>query len=170
MFFIDGFTSRMKSQSMAWLLSGSAHVYWIWDLESEVHSIWAAFKHARAMFFSKLGGAGNSFRSGSKISTVFSHIWIIAINNDLLDGNVALTCWRLTDKEQVSPKERWLTSRPPHLNTWANTIPETHQLCTSQSLSTSLGQARYLRDIIPSVHKWATLSSALTQCLSQNGD
>jgi hypothetical protein len=27
-----------------------------------------AFKNARAMFFSKLGGAGNSFRSGSKIS------------------------------------------------------------------------------------------------------
>ena len=26
----------------------------------------AAFKNARAMFFSKLGGAGNNFRSGSK--------------------------------------------------------------------------------------------------------
>jgi hypothetical protein len=28
----------------------------------------AAFKNARAMFFSKLGGAGNIFRSGSKKS------------------------------------------------------------------------------------------------------
>ena len=30
-FFIDGFTSEMKSQSMAHLLRGSAHIYWIWD-------------------------------------------------------------------------------------------------------------------------------------------
>jgi hypothetical protein len=28
-FFIDGFTSGMKSQSMTYLLGGSAHIYWI---------------------------------------------------------------------------------------------------------------------------------------------
>jgi hypothetical protein len=28
-FFIDGFISGMKSQSMAYLLGGSAHIYWI---------------------------------------------------------------------------------------------------------------------------------------------
>ena len=38
--FIDGFTSKMKSQSIAYFLNGSEHVYWILDLEDEVHSIW----------------------------------------------------------------------------------------------------------------------------------
>ena len=38
--FIDGFTSGMISQSIAYLLIGSAHVYWILHLEGEVHSIW----------------------------------------------------------------------------------------------------------------------------------
>ena len=40
MCFIDGFTFIMKSQSIANLLIGSAHVYWILDREGEVHSIW----------------------------------------------------------------------------------------------------------------------------------
>ena len=40
MCFIDGFTSGMKSQSIAYLLIGSAHIYWILDLEGEMHSIW----------------------------------------------------------------------------------------------------------------------------------
>ena len=38
--FIDGFTSGMKSQSIAYLLIRSAHIYWILDLKGEVHSIW----------------------------------------------------------------------------------------------------------------------------------
>ena len=38
--FIDGFTLKMKSQSIAYLLNGSEHIYWILDLEGEVHSIW----------------------------------------------------------------------------------------------------------------------------------
>ena len=38
--FIDGFTLKMKSKSIAYLLNGSEHIYWIWDLEDEVHSIW----------------------------------------------------------------------------------------------------------------------------------
>ena len=38
--FIDGFTSGMKSQSIACLLIGSAHIYWISNLEGEVHSVW----------------------------------------------------------------------------------------------------------------------------------
>jgi hypothetical protein len=38
--FIDGFTSKKKSQSIAQLLDGSEHIYWILDLENEVHSIW----------------------------------------------------------------------------------------------------------------------------------
>ena len=31
---------KMKSQSIAYLLNGSEHMYWISDLEGEVHSIW----------------------------------------------------------------------------------------------------------------------------------
>ena len=38
--FINGFTFGMKSQSIAWLPIGSAHIYWILDLEGKVHSIW----------------------------------------------------------------------------------------------------------------------------------
>ena len=40
MYFIDGFTSGMKSQSIVYLLIGSAHTYWILDLRDEVQSIW----------------------------------------------------------------------------------------------------------------------------------
>ena len=39
-YFINGFTSGMKSQLIAYLLIRSAHIYWILDLECEVHSIW----------------------------------------------------------------------------------------------------------------------------------
>ena len=38
--FIDGFTLIMQSQSNAYLLDESEHIYWILDLEGEVHSIW----------------------------------------------------------------------------------------------------------------------------------
>ena len=38
--FVDGFTLEMKSQSIAYLLSGSAHIHWILDLEDEVDLIW----------------------------------------------------------------------------------------------------------------------------------
>ena len=38
--FIGGFTLKMKSQSIAYLLNESEHIYWILDLEGEVHSIW----------------------------------------------------------------------------------------------------------------------------------
>ena len=36
--FIDNFTLIMKSQPIAYLLNGSEHIYWILDLEGEVHS------------------------------------------------------------------------------------------------------------------------------------
>ena len=38
--FIDCFTLKMKFQAMAHLFNGSEHIYWIWDLEDEVHSRW----------------------------------------------------------------------------------------------------------------------------------
>ena len=38
--FLNGFTLEMRSQSIAYLLNDNEHIYWIWDLEGEVHSIW----------------------------------------------------------------------------------------------------------------------------------
>jgi hypothetical protein len=60
--FVDGSTSKMKSQSIAYLLNRSEHVYWIWNLESEVHSIWdlwvGGLQECKGNFlFSKSGGA-----------------------------------------------------------------------------------------------------------------
>ena len=46
--FINGFTSRRKSQSIACLLNGSEHIYWILDLETEVHSIWVIWTQCSA--------------------------------------------------------------------------------------------------------------------------
>ena len=40
MCFINGSTSGMKSQSISDLPIGSAHIYWILDLEGEMHSSW----------------------------------------------------------------------------------------------------------------------------------
>ena len=37
---IGGFTLTMKPQSIAHLLNGNKHIYWILDLEGEVHSTW----------------------------------------------------------------------------------------------------------------------------------
>ena len=37
--FIDGFTLKMKSQSIVYILNRSEHIYWILDLEGEMHSI-----------------------------------------------------------------------------------------------------------------------------------
>ena len=37
--FIDKFTLKMKFQSIAYLLNVREHIYWILDLEDEVHSI-----------------------------------------------------------------------------------------------------------------------------------
>ena len=36
--FIDGFTSKIKSQSIFVLLNGSERIYW--DLENELHLVW----------------------------------------------------------------------------------------------------------------------------------
>ena len=69
---IDGFTSRVKSQSIAYLLIGSAHIYWVLDSEGEVHSIWdlqsSGLQKYKGFVFSKMSGTGINFRLGSEIS------------------------------------------------------------------------------------------------------
>ncbi len=70
--FIDGFTSGMKSQSIAYLLLGSAHIYWILDLEGEVHSIWdlqsSGLQECKGNVFFEVGRVGQQFSVGSKFS------------------------------------------------------------------------------------------------------
>ena len=70
--YIDGFTSKMKSQSIAYLLNGSEHIYWILDLEDEVHSVWVirtrSLQECKGIFFffRESGGARNGFQLGSE--------------------------------------------------------------------------------------------------------
>ena len=42
--FIEGFTSKRKSQSIAYLLHEIEQIYWNLDLANEVHSIWVIWK------------------------------------------------------------------------------------------------------------------------------
>ena len=60
--FIGGFTLTMKPQSVAHLHNGNEHIYWILDLEGEVHSIWDLWANglqdARAMSFFKIRRVG----------------------------------------------------------------------------------------------------------------
>ena len=61
--FIDSFASKKKAQSIAYLLIGSEHIYWIVDVENEVHSIWVIWtsgpQECKGNFiFVKLGGGG----------------------------------------------------------------------------------------------------------------
>ena len=61
--FIDGFTSKMKSQSIVYLLNGSEHIYWILDLQNGVHSIWILWTNnlQECKGQAKVGGRGSSF-------------------------------------------------------------------------------------------------------------
>ena len=83
--YIDGFTSKMKSQSIAYLLNGSEHIYWILDLEDEVHSVWVirtrSLQECKGIFF--------SFGSRAERETVFS--WDLKIL-DLFCG-ATWRCW-----------------------------------------------------------------------------
>ena len=60
----------IKSQSIAYLHNGSERVYWILDLEGEVHSIrglWiSGLQECKGNGFFEVGQAGNNFWSGSK--------------------------------------------------------------------------------------------------------
>ena len=57
--FIDEFTLEIISQSSAYLPSGSGHLYWILDLEGEVHSIWVLWTSGLQETFQKFcGGCG----------------------------------------------------------------------------------------------------------------
>ena len=58
----------MKPQSIAYLLNGSEHIYWILDLEGEVHSIWdlwiSGLQECKGNGFFEVGWVDNNFWSG----------------------------------------------------------------------------------------------------------
>ena len=87
--FIGNFTLKMKSQSIAYSLNGSQHIYWIWKLEGEVHSIWdlwvSGLHECKGNGFFKGGWVGNNFRSGPK-------------NLDFLDGRLPLPEYSASNK------------------------------------------------------------------------
>jgi hypothetical protein len=66
--FIGGFTLEMKSQSITYLLYGSEHIYWIWDLEGEVHLIWglwvSGLQDCKGSGFFEVRQAGTNFQLG----------------------------------------------------------------------------------------------------------
>ena len=68
--FIDDFTFKMKSQSSAYLLNGSDHIYWIFDLEGEMHSIWdfwiSGLQECKNNGFVEVGQGGQEFSVGFK--------------------------------------------------------------------------------------------------------
>ena len=60
----------MKSQSTAYLLNESEHIYWILDLEDEVHSIWdlwiSGLQECKGIGLFKVGRGGQKFSIRSK--------------------------------------------------------------------------------------------------------
>ena len=70
--FIGSFNLKMKSQSIVYLLIESEHIYWIWDLEDEVHSMWEFVdkwpsRMQGQWFFSRLGRWATVFGRVHKI-------------------------------------------------------------------------------------------------------
>ena len=78
--FINGFTLKMKSQSIVYLHHESEHIYWILNLENEMHSVWGLWKNGlqecKGNDFFEVGRASSSFRSDPE-------------NLDFLDGGCA---------------------------------------------------------------------------------
>ena len=68
--FINGSTSIMKSQSIAYLPIRSAHIYWILDLEDEVHLIWdlwsSGLQECKGHVFFEVGRGGQHVSVGFK--------------------------------------------------------------------------------------------------------
>ena len=64
--FMNSFTSKKESQSIANLLNGSGHIYWILDLDNQVHSIWVIWTSGLqdSMNQARVGGQGRG-RLGS---------------------------------------------------------------------------------------------------------
>jgi hypothetical protein len=81
---IGGFTLKMKSESIAYLLNGSEHIHWILDLKGEMHSLWdlwiSGLQKCKGNGYFEVGRASNNFRSGQT-------------NIDFLDGQLPLSVY-----------------------------------------------------------------------------
>ena len=69
-YFINGFTSSMNFQLIAYLPNPSEHKYWILDLEGEVHSTWVLWTRQpsimQGQLFLEVEWGGQCFQSCSK--------------------------------------------------------------------------------------------------------
>ena len=69
-------TVHFESPSMAFILNESEDIYWILDLESEVHSIWdlwiSGLQECKANGFFEVGWTSSNFRSGPKKLSVLN--------------------------------------------------------------------------------------------------
>ena len=70
--FIDGCTSKIKSRWIAHILNGSEQIYWVLDLEGEVHSIWelwiSGLQECKGNGLFEVGRNRHKFSVGSKNS------------------------------------------------------------------------------------------------------
>ena len=66
--FINHFTFKMESQSIAYLLIGSNHIYWNLDLGGKMHSIWDLWtnglQECNISDFFEVGRGGQQFSVG----------------------------------------------------------------------------------------------------------
>jgi hypothetical protein len=66
----EDFVIFFTSKTITWLLNESEHIYWIWDLEGEVHSIWdlwvCGLEKCEGNGLFEVGRVGNNFWSGPK--------------------------------------------------------------------------------------------------------
>ena len=73
--FIDILPLKIKSQSVVYLRSGSEHIYWILDLEGEVHSIWviwtSGLQECKGKLFRSRAGQGPMFGQDLKFRICF---------------------------------------------------------------------------------------------------
>lgn len=70
-YYIDNFTSGMKSKSIAYLQSGSEHVYWILGFEVDVQSIWVLWTR----WLSRMQGQLLLFKGGQHFPVKFSQVF-----------------------------------------------------------------------------------------------
>ena len=137
----------MKSQSIAYLLNQSEDIYWILNLEGEVHSIWD-------LWISGLQECkGDAFLKSCRRATIFGRvqeIWIFWTGGypclnlpprpptsfsrevDLGRGNRPI--WKISRPNQKLLHAHPTSKKPLSLHFWRLTIHKTHIECTSPSI------------------------------------
>ena len=131
--FIESFTLKMKSELIVYLRNWNIYIYWILDLEGEVHSIWDLWinglEECKGNGFSKIGRAGNSF-------------WLDPKKLSFLD-------MRLPLPEPTSSKKLWGVSLTTHLIHKAPSAPNGHKLGPTSLVYRRIDQDRVHNHLTP---------------------